>query len=84
MVSPYLLRPVRSLKEIEGARPKTYPLDAVVKRALTEAKASGQGPHDQIDRAAMAVLKRHPEMTALDALAAVQRVRRKLRLDRPR
>jgi hypothetical protein len=84
MVSPYLLRPVRSLKEIEGARPKTYPLEAVVKRALTEAKASGKGPHDQIDRAAVAVLERHPEMSVLDALAVVQRVRRNLRHAKPR
>ncbi len=84
MVSPYLLRPVRSLTEVEGTRPKAHPLEAVIKRALSEAKATGKGPHDQIDRAAVAVLERHPEMSALDALAAVQRVRRGLRLPEPR
>ncbi len=84
MVSPYLLRPVRSLKDVEGTRPKAHPLEAVIKRALGEAKAAGKGPHDQIDRAAMAVLRRHPEMNALDALAAVQRVRKSLRPPEPR
>ncbi len=84
MVSPYLLRPVRSLREVEGKRPKAHPLEAVIKRALRDAKAAGKGPHDQIDRAAMAVLKRHPEMNALDALAAVQRVRRSLRAPKAR
>ena len=84
MVSPYLLRPVRTLTEVEGTRPKAHPLEAVIKRALSEAKASGKGPHDQIDRAAMAVLERHPDMSALDALAAVQHVRKSLRPPRPR
>lgn len=84
MVSPYLLRPIRSLEEVEGAGPKAYPLEAVIKRALAEARASGKGPHDQIDRAAMAVLERHPDMSALEALAAVQRVRRSLGAPRPR
>ncbi len=84
MVSPYLLRPVRSLKDVEGTRPKAHPLEAVIRRALREAKAAGKGPHDQIDRAAMAVLERHPEMDALDALAAVQQVRRSLPVPKPR
>jgi len=84
MVSPYLLRPVRSLNEVQGAPPKAHPLEAVIKRALGEARAAGEGPHDQIDRAAMAVLKRHPDMSALDALAAVQQVRRSLRTPRSR
>ena len=84
MVSPYLLRRVRTLEEVARTRSKVNPLDAVVKRALAEARAAGKGPHDQIDRAAMAVLELHPEMSPLDALAAVQRVRRGAGVARPR
>jgi hypothetical protein len=84
VVSPYLQRRIRSLEEVQGARPKPQPLEAVVKRALSEARAAGKGPHDQIDHAASAVLRRHPEMSALDALAAVQRVRKGLRTPKPR
>lgn len=84
MVSPYLLRRVRTLEEVTGSRPGANPLEAVVKRALAEARAAGKGPHDQIDRAAMAVLELHPEMSPLDALAVVQRVRRRPGLTPPR
>ena len=84
MVSPYLLRRIRSLEEIEGAKAKPHPLEAVVEHALRQARAAGKGPHDQIDHAASAVLRRNPEMSALDALAAVQRVRKGLRTPKPR
>jgi hypothetical protein len=83
MVSPYLLRRIRTLKEVARARRKLNPLEAVVKQALAEARAAGKGPHDQVNRAAMAVLELYPEMSRLDALAAVQRVR-KAQSARPR
>ncbi len=79
MVSPYLLRRIRTLDEAAKARTQSNPLDAVVKRALANARADGKGPHDQIDSAARAVLELHPKMSPLDALATVQRVRRKMR-----
>jgi len=84
MVSPYLLRRIRTLDEVARARARSNPLDAVIKRALANARAAGKGPHDQIDSAARAVLDLHPKMSALDALAAIQRVRRSMRSTRPR
>ena len=82
MVSPYLQRRIRTLEEVAKTRRKSNPLDAVVKRAM--ARAAGKGPHDQIDSAARAVLELHPNMSPLDALAAVQRVRRSMRSSDPR
>ena len=79
MVSPYLERRLRTLNEVAKARKRANPLDVVVKRALANARAAGKGPHDQIDYAAQAILELHPKMSPLDALAAVQRVRRKMR-----
>ncbi len=84
MVSPYLQRRIRTLEEVAKTRKNSNPLDAVVKRAMASARAAGKGPHDQIDSAARAVLKLHPNMSPLDALAAVQRVRRSMRSGDPR
>jgi hypothetical protein len=56
----------------------------VVEHALRQARAAGKGPHDQIDHAAIALLKTYPEMSVLDALAAVQQVRKSLRASKPR
>lgn len=83
MVSPYLRRRLRTLDEVARARAKANPLDVVVKRALATARAAGKGPHDQIESAARAVLDLHPNMSPLDALAVVQRVRREMRRRNP-
>ncbi len=78
MVSPYLMRPIRSVDEIERARPKSEQLDTLIGQALGAARAAGYGPHEQIDRAAMVVLSHRPYLSAIDALAAVHRVRRQI------
>ncbi len=78
MVSPYLMRPIRSFDEIESSRPEGERLETLIGQALGAARAAGYGPHEQIDRAAMIVLSRRPHMTAVDALAAVHRVRRQI------
>ncbi len=74
MVSPYLLRPVRSLDEVQRAGPAQPRLEAVIRRTLAEARAAGQGPQDQIHRAATVLIKLRPEMTLQEALAAVKSV----------
>lgn len=73
MVSPYLLRPVRSLNEVTHRGLADEDLESVIRRIVTECRAGGLGPHEQMNRAAMAVLKLRPELTPLDALALVQR-----------
>ena len=40
---------------------------------MKQVKSAGLGPHEQMNRAAMVVLKLRPELTPLDALALVQR-----------
>ncbi len=77
MVSPYLLRPRRSYEEVASEQPPNDPMiERVIRRALAEAEATGKGHYDQIDRAAVAVLGQYPEMSGIEALAAVQRVKR--------
>jgi len=78
MVSPYLMRPIRSVEEIERNRPKVDRLETLIGQALGAARTAGYGPHEQIDRAAMVVLSHRPHLTAIDALAAVHRVRRQI------
>lgn len=78
MVSPYLMRPIRSIDEIETSRPKGERLEALIGQALGAARAAGYGPHEQIDRATMVVLSLRPQLTTIDALAAVHRVRRQI------
>jgi len=78
MVSPYLMRPIRSVDEIESSRPKGEQLETLIGHALGAAKAAGYGPYEQIDRAAMVVLSRRPQLSAIDALAAVHRVKRQI------
>ena len=46
-------------------------------QVLSEAKTAGHGLVGQIDVATRAVLKARPEMGALDALEAVEKMRRR-------
>ncbi len=73
MVSPYLKRRVRTLEEVSRTRPRTEDLDDLIRKVIEQIKAAGLGPHEQMNRAAMVVLKLRPELSALDALAMVQR-----------
>jgi hypothetical protein len=72
-VSPYLLRPVRSLEEVARARPEAQDMDDVIQKVVDQVKAAGLGTHEQMNRAAMVVLKLRPDLSALDALSLVQR-----------
>lgn len=76
-VSPYLERRLRSLEEVRQKQVSQQVLDAVIARTLGEAKAAGHGPVGQIDLATRAVLKARPSMGAIDALEAVEKVRRR-------
>ena len=73
MVSPYLQRRVRTLEEVSRRHPRTEDLDDLIRKVIEQIKAAGMGPHEQMNRAAMVVLKLRPELSALDALAMVQR-----------
>lgn len=75
-VSPYLQRRLRDFEEVRQQQVSRQALDGVIAQALGEAKAAGHGPVGQIDLAAQAVLKARPEISALDALEAVEKVRR--------
>ena len=76
-VSPYLQRRLRDLGEVRRRQVSRQVLDVVIGEALGEAKASGQGLVGQIDLATRAALRLRPEMEALDALDAVERIRRR-------
>ncbi len=76
-VSPYLERRLRGYEEVRQKQISRRALDAVILETLTEAKSAGHGPVGQIDLATRAALKARPDITALDALQAVERVRRK-------
>ncbi len=87
MVSPYLMRPIRSVEKIDRSRSEQ--LERLIGQALGAARVAGYGPYEQIDRAAMVVLNHRPHLTAIDALAAVHRVKRQIETrensqDRPR
>jgi hypothetical protein len=71
------MRPIRSVEEVENERPKGEQLETLIGKALSAASAAGYGPYEQIDRAAMVVLSHRPHLTAIDALAAVHRVKRR-------
>ena len=73
MVSPYLQRRVRTLEEVSRTRSKPDDLEDLIRKVIAQIKAAGMGPHEQMNRAAMVVLKLRPELSALDALAMVQR-----------
>ena len=76
-VSPYLQRRLRNFEEVRQNQISRQELAAVIAEVLSEAKTAGHGPVGQIDLAARAVLKARPDMNALDALEAVEKVRRR-------
>ena len=76
-VSPYLQRRLRDLEEVRRRQVSRQVLDVVIGEALGEAKASGQGLVGQIDLATRAALRLQPDMNALDALDAVEKIRRR-------
>ena len=76
-VSPYLQRRLRDFEEVRRKQVSRQALEAVIARTLSAAKEAGHGPVGQIDLAARAVLEARPEMGALDALQAVEKVRRR-------
>lgn len=78
-ISPYLQRRLRSYEEVRQKQVSKRALEAVISRALSEAESAGHGPVGQIDAATRAAMKARPDMSALDALEAVQRVRRRAR-----
>ena len=51
-------------------------LENVIRQALTDAKAAGKAHLSQTEHAVQTVLQVRPDMTASDALAAVNLVRR--------
>ncbi len=73
IVSPYLQRRVRSFEEVMRKRPASQDMDELIRNVVKQVKSAGLGPHEQMNRAAMVVLKLRPELTPLDALALVQR-----------
>lgn len=77
-VSPYLQRRLRNYEEVRQQQVSRQVLDAVITQALSDAKAAGHGPVGQIDLATQAVLEARPEWGALDALEAVEKVRRRI------
>ncbi len=78
-VSPYLQRRLRNYEEVRQKQISRQVLDAVIAQVLSEARTAGHGPVGQIDLATRAVLKVRPEMGALDALEAVEKMRRRNR-----
>jgi len=77
-VSPYLQRRLRDLEEVRQQQLSRQVLDAVIAQALSDAKSAGHGPVGQIDLATQAVLKARPDWGALDALEAVEKIRRQI------
>ncbi len=77
-VSPYLQRRLRNYEEVRQKQISRQALDAVIAQVLSEAKTAGHGPVGQLDLATRAVLKARPEMGALDALEAVEKMRRRM------
>ena len=76
-ISPYLQRRLRNYEEVRQKQISRQVLDTVIEQLLCEAKTAGHGPVGQFDRATRAVLKARPEMSAFDALEAVEKVRRR-------
>ena len=56
--------------------PRPISSDAIIRRALAEAQATGKDHLTQTEEVVRAVLQAFPEMTASDALAQVNRLRR--------
>ena len=65
-VSPYLQRHLRGLEEVRQRQILRQALEVAIGEALSEAKAAGH-----------AALRLRPNLNALDALGAVERVRRR-------
>lgn len=76
-VSPYLQRRLRKYEDVRQKQISRQVLNTVIAQVLSEAKTAGHGPVGQIDLAARAALKARPEMSGLDALEAVEKVRRR-------
>jgi len=76
-VSPYLQRRLRKYEDVRQTQISRQVLNAVIAQVLSEAKTAGHGPVGQIDLATRAALKARPEMSGLDALEAVEKVRRR-------
>ena len=76
-VSPYLQRRLRNFEEVRQRQISRQVLDSVIEQVLGDAKTAGHGPVGQIDLATRAVLKARPDMSAIDALEAVEKVRRR-------
>ncbi|MEE9480519.1 MAG: hypothetical protein V3V34_08285, partial [Kiloniellales bacterium] len=76
-ISPYLQRSMRGYEEVRQKQISRRVLDEVILETLTEAKSAGHGPVGPIDLATHAALKARPDMSALDALEAVERIRRR-------
>ncbi len=76
-VSPFLQRRLRNYEEVRQKQISRQVLNTVIAQVLSEAKTAGHGPVGQIDLATRAALKARPEMSGLDALEAVEKVRRR-------
>lgn len=77
-ISPYLQRRLRKYEEVRQKQISRQVLDTVIAQMLSEAKTAGHGPVGQLDLATRAVLEARPEMGALDALEAVEKMRRRM------
>ncbi len=77
-ISPYLQRSLRKYEEVRQKQISRQVLDTVIAQVLSEAKTAGHGPVGQLDLATRAVLEARPEMCALDALEAVEKMRRRI------
>ncbi len=77
-ISPYLQRRLRKYEEVRQKQISRQVLDTVIAQVLSEAKTAGHGPVGQLDLATRAVLEARPEMGALDALEAVEKMRRRM------
>ena len=75
-VSPYLRRRLRGLEEVRQCQISRRTLDVAIGEALSEAREAGHALPGQLDLAARAALRLRPNMNALDALGAVERIRR--------
>ena len=75
MVSPYLLRPVRSLQQAHQERERVERYEEIALRAIAEGQAAGDPPQHLVKRAVAAVIRHDPKMPYRSALALVQRIR---------
>ena len=73
MVSPYLLRPIRTFQQAAREREEGRHFEEIASRALEEGRAAGEAPPQMLKRAVAAIIRRDPRMTYRAALAIVQR-----------